>query len=686
MIDRRFSRGQWWPVGFMVLLLALVAMAPSGLIASNGREHDSEAAEARAAELGAGAGEVHESADGGTHGTGHGGGSSAEHGGHHGAEHDGDHGAGHAREIAPALAPQTVPGNVLPPALILILGAILLPCLPRAGRSALAVALPTMALWYIWTRIPDGCSVVFPFAGYELEVVRADRLSLIFGKIFALVGVIAGTYAWHNGERKQQVAALLYNAGALGVTFAGDYFTLYAFWELMAVSSTVLIWARRRPESERAGGRYILIHLVGGGALLAGILLNLHYTGSIAIVRFLPGAGGTVAWLILAGFCLNAAVPPLGPWLPDAYPRATITGAIFCSALTTKTAVYALLRVFPGWEVLLIAGSIMALYGVVYAVLANDIRELLSYHIISQVGYMVAGCGIGTAMAVNGSTAHAVCHILYKALLFMGAGGIIQTTGKEKLTELGGFWKRQKTIFALYMIGAFSISGFPLWNGFTSKSMVIAAAGEEHLSWALMLLSLASVGTFLSIGLKLAYAAWMGEDRGIQPEKAPVNMIVAMGMAAFLCTLLGVMPGLLYKYLPYPVQWNPFTAPHIMEAVQMIVFTFFIFYLLIPRFVPHHTISLDTDVLYRKPAPLVRAVCVDAVGWIFDAAHNAGHRVASAVADLFRDPTEWIPGWPARVAADEPGYDEDRARLPLALPLSLTLLAFVAMWVWFLLS
>jgi multicomponent Na+:H+ antiporter subunit D len=584
-----------------------------------------------------------------------------------------------ARVLAPVLTPAIVNTTAWPPAVVLLLGALLVLVLPGKLRAAVAIGAPLYALWYIW-GLPDGTLVRAHFLGLDLTVLRADRLSLVFGKIFSLVGVIAGTYAWHINDRRQQVAALLYNAGALGVTFAGDYFTLYAFWELMAVSSVVLIWARKRAESQAAGKRYILVHLTGGAVLLAGILLYQHATGSILFERFARGEGGMAAWLILFGFCVNAAVPPLGPWLPDAYPRATVTGAIFCSALTTKTAVYTLLRGFAGWEILLVLGVIMSLYGVVYAVLSNDIRELLAYHIISQVGYMVAGAGIGTAMAVNGAAAHAVSHILYKALLFMGAGAVIQTTGLEKLSELGGFWRRQKLIFGLYMIGAFSISGFPLWNGFISKSMVIAAAGESHLNWAYLLLMLASVGTFLHTGLKLPYGTWFGEDKGIQPKKAPKNMIVAMGMAAFLCTLMGVAPGVLYRYLPYAVHWNPWTFPHVMESVQLLLFTFFAFWVFIPMLHGERTISMDTDVLYRKTAPFFRAVFVDAVGWVFDMSEVATRRVASGVVQVLRDPVRYVPGYPHRVHTDEPDFDEDRSRPPLALPLSLALLVFVVVW------
>ncbi|MBD3219939.1 Na(+)/H(+) antiporter subunit D [bacterium] len=603
-----------------------------------------------------------------------------DHGGHGEHAAGGDHGGHHGRVIAPPLHPDPVPVKTWPPALILIVGAVLLPLVPvRPLRALIAIGLPAYALTVIW-GLPDGARLVVPIAGHELHVLEADRLSLVFGKIFALVGVIAGVYAFHNGDRRQQVASLLYNAGALGVTFAGDYFTLYAFWELMAVSSVILIWARDRADSQRAGRRYILVHLVGGAVLLFGIFLHVQSSGSILIDRFAPGTGGLAAWSILLGFCLNAAVPPLGPWLPDAYPRATVTGAIFCSALTTKTAVYTLLRVFPGWEVLAVAGVIMALYGVVYAVLANDIRELLAYHIISQVGYMVAGVGIGTTMALNGAAAHAVCHILYKALLFMGAGAVIQTTGREKLTELGGFWHRQKLIFGLYMIGAFSISGFPLWNGFVSKSMVVSAAGHVHWDWAFLLLMLASVGTFLHTGLKLPYGTWMGEDRGIQPRRAPANMVVAMAIGAFFCTLLGLAPGLLYQYLPYAVDWDPYTAPHVIEAVQLLLFTFFAFWVFVPMLHGEPTISMDTDVLYRKSAGWARALFVTSVGRLFDASEVAVRALARKVQEALGNPVRLVPGLRALPGADGERYDVDGSRLPLTVPISLLLLAFLLVW------
>jgi len=564
--------------------------------------------------------------------------------------------------------------SVVPPTFLLIVGAAVIAVVPRAWRATLCVLLPLATLAYVVAAVPAGTTVTHPFLAYTLELVRADPLGRLFAGIFCLIAAIAGLYAWHESDAVQQVAAVLYAAGAVGVALAGDLLTLFAFWELMAVAATVLVWARRTAGSARAGTRYVLVHIAGGAVLLLGILLHVASTGSILFRGIDSGAASVGAWLILAGFCLNAAVPPLGAWLPDAYPRATVTGAVFLSALTTKAAVYALLRGFAGWDVLVPAGVAMALYGVVYAVLANDIRELLSYHIISQVGYMVAGAGIGTELAINGAAAHAVCHILYKALLFMGAGAVIQTTGRATLTSLGGFAARQRVVFALYMIGAFSISGFPLWNGFVSKPMIVKAAGDAHLDWAVLLLVLASIGTFLHTGLKLPYFTWMGPDRGIKPTPAPVNMVAAMAVAAVLCTLIGVAPGLLYRFLPYATDYQPYNAAHLVEVAQLLVFTFFSFYVFIPSLGGERTLSVDTDVVYRKLAPVARAVFVVSVDRAFGAVQALAGRAARGAAAGLRDPTALGAG---QIAAPR-DFDADRARPPLLTPLLVTLVTFVA--------
>jgi multicomponent Na+:H+ antiporter subunit D len=559
----------------------------------------------------------------------------------------------------------------LPPFTAMIAGALLLPFLPKSVRSAAFILFPLLSLIIIWTS-PFGELLSVGFAGYTLILSDVDALSRIFGTIFSLIAFIGGIYAFNLKETAQQVAALLYAGGSLGVVFAGDYFTLFMFWELMAAASVYLIWARRTNEAAKAGMRYIIVHLFGGVLLLSGILLHLASGGGLEIGRIAQD-GSLSSWLILLGVGLNAAIPPLHAWLADAYPRATVTGAVFLSAFTTKTAVYVLIRIFPGWEILIFAGVIMALYGVVYAVLANDIREILAYHIISQVGYMVTGVGIGTALALNGAVAHAFCHILYKALLFMGAGVALHTTGTSKLADLGGFARYQKAAVALYMIGAFSISGFPLFNGFISKSMVISAAGASHLNAAMLLLLLASVGTFLHTGLKLPYFTWFGEDKGIRPSKTPRSMLIAMAIAAFFCTLLGVAPSILYAYLPFDATFHPYTIPHLVETVQILTFTFIGFWVLRGKLAGDYTIAIDTDWFYRRPKTLVWTVFVGWVNDFFDAAERTAMNTAHAVAAMSKNPARYV----IYDGSDDPAYSPARYRQPVSAIILCVLVSFI---------
>jgi multicomponent Na+:H+ antiporter subunit D len=497
-------------------------------------------------------------------------------------------------------------GGWLHPSLLLILGTLLIPLLRDRVQQGYRLLLSLTFLWVVWQTVP-GVHGSFSFLGLDLVPGRADKLSLVFAYVFSLITVIGTIYSLHVKDNVQHVAAYIYAAAAVGVVFAGDLVTLYVFWELMMLASVWLIWRRRTPESYAAGMRYLLVHAVSGVLLLGGIALYYSQTGSIAFDQI--DITGPAFYLILVGFMINAAVPPLHAWLTDAYPESTVTGAIFLSALTTKTAVYVLLRGFPGTELLVWLGAIMALWGVVYAVLANDIRRLLAYHIISQVGYMVAGVGMGTAIALNGTASHAFTHILYKALLFMGAGAVIHMTGKSKLTELGGIYRYMPYTFLLYMIGAFSISAFPLFSGFVSKTMVVEAAAVDHRAWIWLMLSMASAGTFLHTGLKLPWFTFMGKDSGLRPKEAPWNMLLAMGIAAFFCVFIGVYPAWLYNFLPSPVDYNAYTLSHLFWELQLLLFTGLGFFLLLRYVGGDPKISLDTDWVYRRALPRL-------VGWV----------------------------------------------------------------------
>jgi multicomponent Na+:H+ antiporter subunit D len=484
------------------------------------------------------------------------------------------------------------------PALLFILGALPIPFLKGSIRKAYLLLIPALAILAVLTMQPGSYGEA-EFIGQQILVAKVDRLSIVFATVFTIMALIGMVYALHLTSAGQHVAAFVYVGSALGVVFAGDYLTLFLFWEIMAFASAYLVFAQGGQQAIRAGFRYLMVHITGGVVLLGGIILNGLAAGSLL---FGPIEGGAGAFLILIGFMLNAAVPPLNAWLTDAYPEATVTGAVFMSAFTTKTAVYVLARAFPGTELLVWLGTAMALYGVVYAVLENDCRRLLAYHIVSQVGYMVAGIGIGTEMAVNGASSHAFAHILYKGLLFMGAGAVIHVTGRRKLTELGGLYRTMPLTVALYMIGAFAISAFPFFSGFVTKSMVVAAAGQDHRAWVVLALTMASSGTFLHTGLKLPYYMFFGTDRKLEAREPPRNMLIAMGMAAAFCIAIGVFPQPLYALLPYPVDFEPYTGVHVTESLGILMFTALGFVIFLRALDPENTISIDTDWFYRKGA------------------------------------------------------------------------------------
>ena len=487
------------------------------------------------------------------------------------------------------------------PATWFLVGAFFMPVFKRMGLTkVILIAVPLIACLQIqW--LPESFGHA-SYLGFDLVFGKVDQLTRVFLHVFTIMALIGCIYGLHVKETGQHIAAFLYVAGSLGVTLCGDYVTLFIFWELMAVASTFLIWYRKKNRSIQAGYRYLLVHVTGGLILLAGIFLRYQNIHDLSFVRIAVEGASVADYLIMIGFMLNAAVPPIHAWLPDAYPEASVTGAVFMCAFTTKTAVYVLARAFPGFEALAILGAIMTLYGVGYAVVENDARRILAYHIVSQVGYMVCGVGIGTAMSINGACAHAYAHIIYKALLFMGAGAVLEMTGKSKLNELGGLYKRMPWAMVFTVIGGISISGFPLTSGFISKSMIIAAAGESHRNILMLMMTMASVGTFLSVGIKLPYFIWFGKDSGVQAKDAPWNMNLGMAIAAFMCFFMGVYPDYLYKMLPFPVHYHPYTAYHLSETLQLMGFTGLGFFIMVKKLKPAPKMNLDLDWFYRKGA------------------------------------------------------------------------------------
>jgi multicomponent Na+:H+ antiporter subunit D len=498
---------------------------------------------------------------------------------------------------------------LLPPGLALIAGGVVLPFLRPRLRAVVLLVAPLVALWLVW-QVPDGVGLTARFLGLDLAPVRGDKLSRLFGTVFALMSFAGGLFALRQPRTTELAAALVYAGAAIGVCFAGDLITMFVCWEAMAVASTLVIWAGG-PEARAAGLRYAVLHLVSGVLLMAGIAGEVGATGSAVLARM--DASTVSRALILVGVLVNAGAVPVSAWLPDAYPRASWSGMVFLSAFTTKTAVYVLLRGFPGTELLIWVGLAMVFYGIVYAILENDMRRILAYSIVNQVGFMVTGIGIGTDMALNGAAAHAFTHIIYKALLLMSAGSVLFMTGKQKCTDLGGLFRTMPVTTLCGIIGALSISSFPLTSGFVSKSMISEAAGESHLAVVWFLLTAASAGVFLHAGIKFPWFVFFQKDSGLRPADPPWNMRLAMTLCALLCVGLGVMPGPLYALLPSDTAYVPYAASHVVSQLQLLLFSGLAFFLMLGWLQRTLTITLDADWLWRRLAGSVAQMAVAAV-------------------------------------------------------------------------
>lgn len=516
------------------------------------------------------------------------------------------------------------------PALALIAGAALLMLTGGRLRSIIALAAPLAAMALAWVA-PEGRVFSAIWLGMDLVPFAVDKLSRIFALIFALTAFLGALFALNQERRIELPAAFLYAGSAIGVALAGDLVTVFVFWETMAIGSTLVLWSSATRESYHASLRYLMVHLFGGMLLFAGVAGHVLETGSAAFAAMslttLP------QWLILAAFLVNAAAWPLSAWLPDAYPEASWSGMVFLSAFTTKTAVYVLLRGFSGTDLLVYTGLGMVFYGIVYALLENDMRRILAYSIVNQVGFMVTGIGIGTEMALNGATAHAFTHILYKALLLMSAGSVLLVTGRRKCTDLGGLYHSMPLTTACGIVGALAISSFPLTSGFVSKSMIAQAAANGHLFSVWLLLAAASAGVFLHAGIKFPWFVFFQKDSGLRPPEPPWNMRAAMILVAALCIGLGIVYEPLYQLLPHPVDYQPYTGFHVVAQLQLLLFSGLAFFVMLGWLRRTLTITLDTDWLFRV---LFRRVALGAARLVSSAIASAGGHAARAAEKLQR--------------------------------------------------
>jgi multicomponent Na+:H+ antiporter subunit D len=484
----------------------------------------------------------------------------------------------------------------VPPGLVLIAAGILLPLMPRPLRRALLVAAPLLALASVW-GVADGPQLTAGYLGYTLIPVEGSALARLFATVFCLAALAGGLYAFARDSRTELAAALVYAGGALGVVFAGDLVTLFVFWELMAIASTVIV-ACGGPEARGSAMRYAIIHFVGGALLMAGAAAHIGSTGSAEFGAM--EAGSVATWLILAAFLINAGAPPLSAWVADAYPSSSWTGMVFLSAFTTKTAVYTLIVGFPGEDVLIWIGVYMVLWGVIYAILETDIRRLLAYSLVSQVGYMVAATGIGTELALAGAAAHAFSHILYKALLLMAAGSVLYMTGRSRMTELGGLFRTMPVTAVAAIVGALTISALPLTSGYVTKSLITSGTGYAGLAEVWLALAAASAGAMVYVGLKFPWFTFFDRDAGLRADDPPLSMQAAMAGLVVLCLGLGIFWQPFYALVPGTGDYVPYKAVLVLQQLQILAAAALVFFIARPWLAPRRTVTLDWDWFWRR--------------------------------------------------------------------------------------
>ncbi|MDL0140113.1 Na(+)/H(+) antiporter subunit D [Halobacterium salinarum] len=547
----------------------------------------------------------------------------------------------------------------VPPFVPVLVAALLVPFLSRRTGHALGAVASAAVVPYVWL-VATGAHLPVKLFGFHAILLNVDPFSTLMGLIFGLIGAAGVVYSYaSDAENIQTAFALGYVGTSLGAVFAGDWLTLIFFWELMAATSTLLVW-HYGGKAVRAGFRYALAHGIGGTLLLAAIIWQFAETGTF-LFGSVPGgpetaglAGSIAPVLAALGIGVNVGFVGLHAWLPDTYPRPHIAASVFLCVFTTKTGVYGLYRVFPEHGNMAVAymGGAMAVFGAMMALFQNDMRRLLSYHIQSQVGYMVAGVGIGSALAQAGAFAHVFNHILYKGLLFMTAGVIVYRTGEERLPKLGGLAREMPITAGAFTVAALSISGFPGFNGFVSKGIIISASHYMHaplvtvgeFTGLQVLLLLGGVGTFMSF-IKFGYYAFFHGSYDGTVKDANRGQAAAMVAIAALCLGYGLYPEGLFGILPIDVTTNPpvghvyttYTMSHLTEGVALAVLGVIGFVLVKAPLSGLGRVP-DVDAVYNRVLFYGTRALVVGVTELYAAVDRVVVAAASATADVVRAP------------------------------------------------
>ena len=463
--------------------------------------------------------------------------------------------------------------NSIPPGLVMFLGAFLVPLFPHIYRQFYMIFLVLLSAISLFSA--EGSHLIIQVQDIQFLLHHSDNLSFPFAIVFHIAAFLVIIYGGHIKDWREQLAILSYAGAAIAALHAGDLFTLFLWWEATAFTSVILIFGGKTYRAYRSAIRYIVIQVGSGILLLSGAIL-LFQSNNEAIFKELD-INSTAGLLIFIAFGIKAAFPFLNGWLQDSYPEASEAGTVALSAFTTKLAIYALARSFAGVEILIYIGALMTFFPIFFAVIENDLRRVLAFSLNNQLGFMVVAIGIGTELAINGAVAHAFAHIIYKGLLFMSMGAVLYRVGTCKASELGGLFKYMPITAVCSIVGAVSISAFPLFSGFVAKSLIMSSLGYEGLTFIYFMLLFASAGVLHHSGIKIPFFAFFAHDAGLKPKEAPINMQAAMILSSILCILIGIFPSLFYQILPYSTYYQPYDFSHVLSQLQLLMFAVFAF-------------------------------------------------------------------------------------------------------------
>ena len=495
--------------------------------------------------------------------------------------------------------------------MVLFLGAFLIVVFGgnRTARNILALLSITASLAFILALVKpvmwNGEIIAYwmggrvPAGGYAIGIaLEVDALSLFFALLVSVAVFVSGVYSIQymrhdDNEREYYTLFLMLGGGVMGLVLSGDLFNMFIMVEILTFAAVALTAFRNTAKGAlEAAFKYLVVGSIGSTCILVGtsmLYAQAHTLNLAQLAQVIPGNLNTatkVAFaLLFVGFGTKAFIVPFHPLAADAHGAAPASISVMISGVLTKSGIYGIIRLtyflFQTMNLgtmqflLVFIGSLSMFICVTMALAQHDFKRLLAFHSISQIGYVLTAVGLCTALGVSAGLYHAMNHTLFKGLLFLAAGAVLHETGTTDLGKLGGLSKKMPHTTVLFLIGAFSISGIPPFNGFASKWMIYQATYQKAVESGnigfLLVTIIALVTSVLTLAsfVKVSQSVFFGQlPKELEHVKeVPFGMRLAMGIFALLCVLTGLFPNLVTTYITEPAARAVFSVAQYISAM-----------------------------------------------------------------------------------------------------------------------